>query len=143
MQNLTTNQAIAAGGIVGGMMTLFIIFGIAIAVWAGLNIVNAIERKDIEDLKDSYTELQKQSDTIKESKNKINELSKNSIRPLNNFSKEKITSLNLSNFNTDKVIDMNNMFTYCWSLKSINLSSFNTSNVTKMNEMFFECKSFF
>ena len=52
------------------------IIGIAIAVWAGLNIVNAIERKDIEDLKDSYTELQKQSDTIKESKNKINELSK-------------------------------------------------------------------
>ncbi|MBQ3309556.1 hypothetical protein IJG78_02665 [Candidatus Saccharibacteria bacterium] len=33
MQNLTTNQAIAAGGIVGGMMTLFIIFGIAIAVF--------------------------------------------------------------------------------------------------------------
>ena len=31
------------------------IIGIAIAVWAGLNIVNAIERKDIEDLKDSYT----------------------------------------------------------------------------------------
>ena len=64
------------------------IIGIAIAVWAGLNIVNAIERKDIEELKDSYTELQKQSDTIKESKNKINELSektteiKNSIKEI-------------------------------------------------------------
>lgn len=51
------------------------IIGVAVAVWAGLNIVNAIERKDIEQLKDSYKELQKQSDTIEDSINKTNELS--------------------------------------------------------------------
>ena len=31
-----------------------------------------------------------------------------------------LTSLNLSNFNTNNVIDMSNMFSYCSSLTSIN-----------------------
>ncbi len=47
-----------------------------------------------------------------------------------------LTSLNLSNFNTNKVNNMNYMFHNCSSLTSLNLSNFNTNNVNNMNEMF-------
>ena len=39
-----------------------------------------------------------------------------------------LTSLNLSNFNTNNVQDMSYMFQLCSSLTSLNLSNFNTSN---------------
>ena len=52
-----------------------------------------------------------------------------------------IKEINLSNFNTDNVTDMSNMFNRCLSLKEINLSKFNTDNVTNMGCMFFECSS--
>ncbi len=44
---------------------------------------------------------------------------------------------NLSNFNTNNVINMSYMFFHCSSLTSLNLSNFNTNNVTNMNDMFY------
>ena len=41
-----------------------------------------------------------------------------------------LTNINLSNFNTNNVTNMNSMFYGCSSLKDINLSNFNTNNVT-------------
>ena len=52
-----------------------------------------------------------------------------------------LTSINLSNFNTNNVTDMNCMFCDCSSLTSINLSNFNTNNVTNMYAMFSGCSS--
>ena len=50
-----------------------------------------------------------------------------------------LTSLDLSNFVTSKVTDMSYMFNACNTLKSLNVSSFDTSNVTNMNNMFSSC----
>ena len=47
-----------------------------------------------------------------------------------------LTSLNVSNFDTSKVKNMNSMFKDCAYLSSLNLSNFDTSNVTDMNQMF-------
>ena len=47
-----------------------------------------------------------------------------------------LTSLNLSNFNTNNVTNMGYMFFNCSSLTSLNLSNFNTNNVTDMSAMF-------
>ena len=44
-----------------------------------------------------------------------------------------LTNINLSNFNTQNVTNMNNMFEGCGSFTSINLSNFNTHNVTDMS----------
>ena len=52
-----------------------------------------------------------------------------------------LNSINLSNFNTNNVTDMNGMFSNCYSLNSINLSNFNTNNVTNMSWMFSHCSS--
>lgn len=49
--------------------------------------------------------------------------------------------LDLSNFNTSNVTDMNNMFFNCSSLTELDLSGFNTSNVTSMYGIFFNCSS--
>ena len=48
----------------------------------------------------------------------------------------KFKTLNLSSFNTSKVIDMSYMFQGLNRLESIDLSNFDTSNVTKMESMF-------
>ena len=50
-----------------------------------------------------------------------------------------LTTLDLSNFNTANVTNMQAMFTYCSALTSLNLSNFNTANVTTMNGMFNGC----
>ena len=50
-----------------------------------------------------------------------------------------LKKLNLSNFNTHNVNDMNCMFYGCSSLKELNLSNFNTNNVINMSYMFFGC----
>ena len=50
-----------------------------------------------------------------------------------------LKDINLSNFNTNKVTDMCCMFRGCSSLKDINLSNFNTNNVTDMGGMFYKC----
>ena len=52
-----------------------------------------------------------------------------------------LTSLNLSNFDTSKVKWMNFMFSDCTLLTSLNLSNFDTSKVEQMNGMFSFCSS--
>ena len=50
-----------------------------------------------------------------------------------------LTSLDLSNFDTSNVTSMDYMFDGCSSLTSLDLSNFDTSNVTSMNSMFSNC----
>ena len=52
-----------------------------------------------------------------------------------------ITEIDLSNFKTLHVTNMNNMFSDCLSLTSINLTNIDTSNVVNMVSMFNGCKS--
>ena len=51
----------------------------------------------------------------------------------------KLTTLDLSNFNTSNVIEMASMFGFCKSLTTLDLSNFNTSKVIYMNFMFQFC----
>ena len=53
----------------------------------------------------------------------------------------KITTLDLSNFNTSKVTDMYSMFYNCSSLTSLDVSHFDTSKVTNMGNMFSDCEN--
>ena len=48
-----------------------------------------------------------------------------------------ILDIDLSNFNTSKVTNMDSMFEYMSSLTTLNVSNFDTSNVTDMHRMFF------
>ena len=50
-------------------------------------------------------------------------------------------SLNLNNFNTSLVTNMEKKFYVCNSLVSLNLSSFDISKVTNMKFMFYDCTS--
>ena len=52
------------------------------------------------------------------------------------FSFTSLTSLNLSSFNTTKVINMTDMFSHMHGLTSLDLSNFDTSNVRSMSDMF-------
>ena len=52
-----------------------------------------------------------------------------------------LTHLNLSNFNTENVTDIGCMFDGCSSLTNLNLSDFNTEKVTNMSGMFHGCSS--
>ena len=54
---------------------------------------------------------------------------------------ESLKEINLSNFNTQNITNMDSMFCNCSSLKEINLSNFNTQNVTNMDSMFESCES--
>ena len=47
-----------------------------------------------------------------------------------------LTTLNLSNFDTSKVTNMESMFSHMFSLTSLDLSNFDTSKVTNMGGMF-------
>ena len=49
---------------------------------------------------------------------------------------ENLISLNLSNFDTSKVTNMASMFSNMYNLTSLNLSNFDTSKVTNMSYMF-------
>lgn len=51
-----------------------------------------------------------------------------------------LTSLDLSNFKTQNVMDMTNMFIACNKLTSLNVSKFDTRNVTDMSFMFALCQ---
>ena len=55
------------------------------------------------------------------------------------FGCNSLESLDLSKFDTSKVTDMNSMFMNCPALKSLDLSNFDTSNVIYMNAMFAFC----
>lgn len=52
-----------------------------------------------------------------------------------------LISLDLSNFNTSNVMNMRGMFDGCYSLTSLDLGNFNTSNVKDMRRMFSDCYS--
>ena len=52
-----------------------------------------------------------------------------------------LSSLDLSNFDTRNVLDMKYLFCNCSSLVGLNLSNFNTMNVKCMNDMFCSCSS--
>ena len=51
------------------------------------------------------------------------------------------TITGLEYLNTEKVTDMNSMFSYCSALTSLDVTKFNTGNVTNMNSMFSGCKA--
>ena len=52
----------------------------------------------------------------------------------------KVTSLDLSSWDTSNVTNMSYMFSYCTSLASLDVSHFNTNNVTNMGYMFGSCE---
>ena len=52
-----------------------------------------------------------------------------------------LKKLNLNNFNTSNVIDMNLMFSECSSLKVLNLSNFDTNKVSYMRKIFYKCSN--
>ena len=52
-----------------------------------------------------------------------------------------LASLDLSSFNTRKVVYMNSMFGFCTLLTSLNLDGFDTTYVQDMSGMFNECKN--
>jgi len=52
-----------------------------------------------------------------------------------------LININLSNFNTQNVKNIGGMFSKCESLINIDLSNFNTQNVTNMSGLFCGCKS--
>ena len=57
------------------------------------------------------------------------------------FKCSSLTNINLSNFNAQNVNDIHSMFKGCSSLTSINLSNFSTQNITNMGNMFSGCSS--
>ena len=50
-----------------------------------------------------------------------------------------IISINFSNFDSSKVVDMSRMFHGLYNLKTLDLTNFNTSLVTNMENMFYDC----
>ena len=53
----------------------------------------------------------------------------------------KLTSLDVTHFNTTKVTNMSDMFHNCSSLTSLDVTHFNTAKVTDMGYMFYNCSS--
>ena len=54
-----------------------------------------------------------------------------------------ITKLDLSGFDTSLVTRMDNMFAFCEKLKDLKVSSFNTTSVINMNSLFLYCRSLY
>lgn len=57
------------------------------------------------------------------------------------FSNSQVKSLELKNFNTKNVINMESMFNQCSNLTVIDIISFDTSSVENMKNMFKDCKN--
>lgn len=53
----------------------------------------------------------------------------------------KLSELNISNFNTNQTNNMSYMFLECYELETLDLRSFSTNNVSYMDGMFAGCKS--
>ena len=49
---------------------------------------------------------------------------------------QRLTNLDVSNFNTSRVTNMSLMFSSCFELTNLDLSSFDTNSVTNMRAMF-------
>ena len=79
----------------------------------------------------------------KEGKYKIEYIFKKNLTKINHmfYGCWKLTSLDLSNYNTKNAINMSYMFYDCFSLSTLNLSNFNTENAEKTVNMFNGCKS--
>jgi surface protein len=54
---------------------------------------------------------------------------------------KKVTTLDVSNFNAQSVLNMNSMFINCEKLTALNTSSFKTQSVQDMSRMFDNCLS--
>ena len=52
-----------------------------------------------------------------------------------------LISINLSNMDTSQVTRIGMMFRDCWNLLSLDLSNWNTSNIESMNSVFYNCTS--
>ena len=50
-----------------------------------------------------------------------------------------LRKLNINNFRTNNVVNMNSMFRKCSSLKEINLDNFDTNKISNMCSIFAEC----
>lgn len=57
------------------------------------------------------------------------------------FDCQSLTSLDLSDWNISKVTSAQQMFSGCKSLTSIELSNLDTSNITNMREVFYDCQN--
>lgn len=55
------------------------------------------------------------------------------------FQFDELKTLNLNNFNTSDVTNMEGVFYFCQKLESIDVSNFNTQKVTNMKRMFANC----
>ena len=55
------------------------------------------------------------------------------------FASSDLASIDVSNFNTANVTNMNSMFSNCKNLISLDVSKFNTAKVMDMGAMFFRC----
>lgn len=53
---------------------------------------------------------------------------------------QKLITLDLSVLNTDNVTNMSSLLNQCWDLENLNLNGINTINVTAMNYMFSSCQ---
>ena len=91
---------------------------------------------------------------INSSENMFNDLNNIIEIDLSNFDTSKVTNMNsmfkgctnlkkivFGNIDTSSVVNMNSLFEKCQSLESIDLSNFNTSLVTTMSAMFSNCKA--
>ena len=54
---------------------------------------------------------------------------------------ESLTYLDLSNFNTQNVFEMNYIFSGCNSLTYLDISNFKTRNIVFLNDNFQDCNS--
>ena len=52
-----------------------------------------------------------------------------------------VETIDVSGWDTSKVMDMGGLFSGCKNLKALDLSGFNTENVTDMGSMFYNCES--
>lgn len=57
------------------------------------------------------------------------------------FANCQVTTLDLSSWDTSKIIRMPNMFNSCNYLKSVNLSGWNVSSLENCSNMFYECQA--
>ena len=79
----------------------------------------------------------------KEGKYKIEYHCKNELKQLNHmfYNCSNFTSIDLSGFKNQKVVNMKEMFYGCNSLSNLNLSNLNTQKVTNMKDIFKGCNS--
>ena len=57
------------------------------------------------------------------------------------FNCNKLTALDVSNFDTSKVTNMDYMFCDCYNLTALDVSKWDLSNVTRMNKIFDGCQN--